>query len=461
MMDKRQKMTSARSVAYGVLHDTFRHEAYTNLSMQRAFRRTQLDTRDRGLVTELVYGTLQRLRGLDILLQSLVERPLEDLDVRVLTILRMTAYQLGYLDKVPAYAALNEAVEIAKRVLPKAAGFVNGVLRSFQRDITDVGKAIEALIESNSTIEKLAILYSFPTWLITIWEREFGIDRTERIMQALNLPAGLSIRVNLLRTTVDSVLEDIVETFGNIAGVSDVASLGIKFHQGINVESWIRYQTGDVSIQDTGAMLVAPLLQLLPGQRVLDLCAAPGSKTSHIAELMQDTGHVDAVDIHEHKLKLLRQGMQRLGITCVQGRCLDGRLLLEDPLMNQVYDAILVDAPCSGFGVLRHRPDIRYRRKSEDVESLAKLQRDLLRNAVYALKPGGVIVYATCTLLRAENEQVILDILDEHQQLVWDDIRGDLPVYLQTFVRPEQPGLLLTPELFGTDGFYMARLRKL
>jgi 16S rRNA (cytosine967-C5)-methyltransferase len=453
-------MSDVRWRAYSALMRVARGEAYANLALQQALRGSGLEARDRALLTEIVYGTVQRQRTLDWLLRPFLRCQPEELDVEVLTILRMAVYQLGYLDRVPAYAAVAEAVNLCKRVRPRAAGLVNGVLRAYLRDGRTPAERLAAEAPT-AEAERIGVELSYPNWLVEAFVRQFGRERAERILAAGNQPAPLSVRVNGLRADVEQVLAALSERLGPIATKSPLAPEGVRLQRGVAVEEWDLYRDGRISVQDEAAMLVSPLLRPRPGQKVLDLCAAPGTKTTHIAELMRDEGHIDACDIHAHKRRLIEEAALRLGLRSIHTLTLDARLLPNFVEYRGTYDAVLVDAPCSGLGVLRHRPDIRWRRTPADVEALSQLQRQLLRAAATLVRPGGRIVYSTCTVLAEENDQVVQCVVsDPSLDLELDDIRGDLPEAVTPYVSAGGGSLLLTPELFGTDGFYMARLRK-
>jgi 16S rRNA (cytosine967-C5)-methyltransferase len=453
---------AARKLACQVLVDVYDGKKYTNLSLQQAYRKSRLDERDKALCTEIVYGTVQRQRSLDALLQLYCHRPVQDLDLRVLSILRMSAYQLGYLDRIPGYAVLNDAVELCKVNAPKAAGFVNGVLRSFTRDKRPAAVRLTELAEQCVTwADGAGLQHSYPSWLVEEWERAFGQAKTVEMMEACNRPSRLSARVNRLRTTREQLLEDIGAKFGEVATPSAVSASGVVFQRGIELEQWDGYQQGHISVQDEGAMLIVPLLQPDKHPRILDLCAGLGTKTTQIAELQGDGGHIDACDIHQHKLKMMREASNRLGLQSIHPMLSDARFLPSQPDKRDSYDAVLLDAPCSGLGVLRHRPDIRWHRTQADVLSLTQLQRELLQAAIDLVRPGGVVVYATCTLLPAENQHVVDAVVDASQGKVqWDDISAELPETVWSGVLDTTRGCLLTPEQFGTDGFYMARLRR-
>lgn len=453
----------ARRIAYQVLHDVERAGAYPNVALQNALRKQPMYGDDKALCTRIVYGTLQRRLSLDALLSPVTARPLTELDGRVLTILRMTVYQLGFLDRIPSYAALNEAVELCKGALPKAAGFVNGVLRAFVRDTRSAQNKLDAALSGlESWDEAQSVRYSYPLWLVALWRESYGETRAIAMLAAGNEPASLSVRVNRLKADRAELLAQLDEQVGvGVAEASRVSPDGIRFRVGFDVEQWTAYQAGMVSVQDEAAMLVAPLLQVEPAARVLDLCAAPGTKTTHIAELQADEGSIEAIDIHAHKVRLIVTACSRLGLQSIQTRAVDARRLVGQPDFHASFDAVLLDAPCSGLGVLRHRPDIRWRRTPTDVAQLVVLQAELLDAAMMLVRPGGSLVYSTCTLVPQENEAQVQRVLGNGDgDWVVEDVADSVPNDVYQGADKTPFGLTITPERFDTDGFFMTRLRR-
>lgn len=456
--------TTARSVAWQVLSNLEERQSFVNLALQQAFRSARLPDRDKALCTEIVYGTVQRQRSLDILLAPVSSRALSSLDKGVLALLRMSLYQLAYLSRVPNYAVLNEAVEICKSSRPNAAGFVNGVLRAFLRDSRPTPVRLnEAAAAADGWADAMGIVYSYPTWLVRRFEAQFGRTKAVAILEACNQSAPLTLRVNRMMAPRQAILDSLLTTYGDdVAEPSPLSEVGIRLRRGIDVERLPLYLNGAVTVQDEGAMVIAPLLGVAPGGSVVDMCAAPGTKTTHIAEIMNDTGRIVACDVHEHKLELIGRATSRLQLSSVELKACDARVLPDEAGFRDCFDAVLLDAPCSGFGVLRHRPDIRWRRTEEDIRSLTELQAELLTAAVKLVRPGGTIVYSTCTLLPEENTEVIERVLEAcRDRVAWDDVTPYLPVAMRAHQRPGAVDCWLTPDLFQTDGFYMARLKRL
>ncbi|MFD1677272.1 16S rRNA (cytosine(967)-C(5))-methyltransferase RsmB [Alicyclobacillus fodiniaquatilis] len=449
---------TARTVAFQTLKRVYEDDAYTNVTLQHALSTSQLAPRDKGLCTELVYGTVRRQLTLDVLLEPHVKRRLQALDVAVLTLLRMSVYQLAYLTRVPAYAVIDEAVNLAKVVARRASGFVNGVLRSYLRDQLTLDERLYRWQTKTHPDEcqNLSIRHSYPGWMVQRLLSTYGSARTEAILAAGNEPLPLTLRVNPLRMNPADAAAALEAVIGQDAvEPGQLSPQALRTKAAVDVEKLPLYSSGALTLQDEGAMLIAPLLQAKPGMRILDMCAAPGGKTTHIAELQQDQGEIDAYDVYLQKVRNIQAACQRLGLQSVSARLGDAREIAAE---DQLYDAVLVDAPCSGLGVMRRRPDLRYRRKEADIASLVQLQQELLLTACKVVRPGGVVVYATCTLLPEENQQVVQYVLQQLQgKVTLDDIKHELPPMLHTEI---DKGLLLTPERFGTDGFYMARLRK-
>lgn len=450
------KISPARLVSFETLMRVAVEKSYTNVALQNALRKSSLSERDKALVTEIVYGTVRRQITLDALIQPYVNRSLPQVDAYVLTILRMSVYQLSYLTKVPAYAVINEAVDLAKRFAPKASSFVNGVLRSFTRAKSDIEDRVDAAVQAShgGSAAKLSLRYGYPKWLVERLTVAYGTVRAERVLEMGNRAAPTTVRVNRLKSSVEDVIASLRESGIEAVERGCLSPDALRVHEAIDVESLPAYQRGEITLQDEGAMLIAPLLRAKSGMRVLDMCAAPGGKTTHIAELMADEGIVDAFDVYLQKVRMLQDISRRLDLTCIHPRLGDGRDL---DVNGEHYDAVLVDAPCSGLGVMRRRPDIRHRRKPEDIKALSVLQQGLLERACLVTKPGGIIVYATCTLLPQENEAVVDAVLSKFRgMLELDDISDDLP----NGIRQTGLGVTLTPEQHNTDGFYMVRLMK-
>jgi len=446
----------ARSTALDVLLKVEQEQAFSNLQLNQALNRSKLDKHDAGLVTELVYGTLQRRNTIDYFLGRFVTRGIHKLDPWVRNLLRLSFYQIYYLDRIPPHAAVNEAVNIAKRRGHQGiSGMVNGVLRNVLRQLPTI-----TVPDTLPATERISLEQSHPKWLVERWLAQFGEEETEAMCEENNRPPSLSIRVNRQRIDRATMLSELqahqIEAKPSLLSEDGIV---IESRSG-NIAQTRWYEDGLFSIQDESSMIVATIVGAAPGMRVLDCCAAPGGKTTHIAETMDDRGELWANDIHAHKQALIDTQASRLGLSCVRTIVGDaGRLRERFPAGH--FDRILLDAPCSGLGVIRRKPDIKWRKTSEELLELPKLQYQLLEEAAALLKPGGVLVYSTCTVEHAENDQVIARFLAEHHEYVPDEAVSQLvPPALLPSVDAGSGMLRILPHHYGSDGFFIARLRK-
>lgn len=447
---------SARSVALQVLTAVEQEGAYSNLLLNGALQKSELTGPDAGLATELVYGTIQRLNTIDYFLEPFVTKGLAKLAPWVRNLLRLSFYQLHYLDRIPPHAAVNEAVNLAKKKGHQGiSGMVNGVLRSVLRRKDEL-----RLPEGLAPMQRIALEHSHPEWMVSLWIRQYGEEAAEAICRANNEPPSVSVRVNRAKTGRDEMLR-LMEEQGLRALASPISPDGIVVHSGGNMALTSWYRDGLISVQDESSMLVAEALAPQPGMTVLDCCAAPGGKTCHIAEIMEGRGRVLANDIHPHKAKLIEDHAQRLGLDNVETLSGDA-LQLAERLDTASFDRILLDAPCSGLGVIRRKPDLKWAKTPGDVAEIAGVQRALLDSVSGLLKPGGLLVYSTCTIEPRENAEMIASFVSRHPEF---ELAGE-----PTGWNERQPlafaagrvegGLQILPQDAHSDGFYIARLRK-
>lgn len=428
--------------------------AYSNLLLRSQLSRSEMSSADRRLTTELVYGVLTHKLLLDHRIAAYLTSPIEKIEPWVLNLLRLSFYQFLYLDKIPPYAVVNEAVELAKRKKHQGiARLVNGVLRAYLRD-PNKNKSLEEL----SPVRRLSLLYSHPEWLVDFWVNTYGLEETEKILAANNRPSPITIRINPLKTSREEVLRLLKEE-GIKGEPSPIAPQGIRIIEGENPATKEGFREGLYTIQDESSMLVAPLLKPNEGLRVLDACAAPGGKTTHIAELMKDKGSIVANDLHPHKGGLIERQGERLGLTSIQPVVGDAATLADR--VEGKFDRILLDAPCSGLGVIRRKPEIKWRVTMEDLLHLPEVQYRLLHSLAPLLAEDGLLVYSTCTLNPHENEEVVERFLAEDPSFRLDEtLIDDLPSPSLEKVLIKPGMLLLFPSRFGTDGFFIARLKK-
>lgn len=439
---------NVRELALEGLLQVEKSGAYSNLLLNSLIEKNKVEGKDTGLLTEIVYGTIQRREALDFYLQPFLKKKPEQW-VKIL--LRLSLYQMLFLDRVPAHAVIHEAVEIAKkRGHQGIASLVNGVLRSVQR------QGVPSLETISDPAERLAVETSHPKWLVQEWIEAYGIDAARKMCEVNMLPPVPTARVNVSKTTVEEALVMLKEE-GIEARRGDLAEDAILIEKG-NIAHTRAFQDGFLSIQDESSMLVARALGPEQGDNVLDSCAAPGGKTTHIAERLQGTGHVLSLDLHPHKVKLIRQQANRLHLSNVDTKAMDARTAGE-AFQSESFDKILVDAPCSGFGVIRRKPDIKLGKQPEDSERLSHIQLAILREVAPLLKRGGRLVYSTCTIEKTENENVVQQFLQSHPEFEWDtSMKERLPKALEPYTYDGHVQIL--PHYFATDGFYIACLRK-
>ncbi|MBQ1867524.1 16S rRNA (cytosine(967)-C(5))-methyltransferase RsmB [Selenomonas sp.] len=442
-------MDKARDTAVRILHEVHEKGAYANVALAREFRRTDLSDMDRRFVTELVYGAVKAGATLDWILRRYVTRPLKKIEPMVRDILRLGLYQIFYLDKVPASAACNTAVELAKKYSNIGTSkFVNAVLR------TAVREPEKAQFPSGKGhgVEELALQSMHPFWLVKRWVKEFGFHGAKDLCLFNNGEAPLSVRTNTRKTSRKELLKALADA-GCEARESDWTPEGVIIEKHGALDNLLPLQQGLCQVQDESSMLVAHVVDPQPGEFIIDCCSAPGGKTTHMAALMQDKGRIVAGDIYEHKLARIEENAQRLGLAIIETDLLDAREVGEEYLA--MADRVLVDAPCSGLGVLRRKPDARWNKTAEEIDALPALQLEILTSAAKAVKAGGVLVYSTCTIEPQENQEVVKAFLAENPEFTLEKTGAFLPGK-----KRDEQMIQLYPQVDGTDGFFIARMRR-
>jgi 16S rRNA (cytosine967-C5)-methyltransferase len=428
------RVSPARRVAYDVVRRTFEDGAHTDRALRTESERAGLEGRELAFAMRLAYETVQRRRTLDAVIAELAGRDVGRLDPPVLAALRLGLLQLAFLDGVADHAAVDQAVELAKAA-GRGGGLVNAVLR---RAAGEARPRIAAM--PDDTPEAAALRHSHPDWVARLWWDAVGPDEARALMAANNEPAETAVRVNTLVADPAVVAERTggrrVDGLGEGLVLDRVPALG-----------------AELMPQSRASMAVARVLAPRPGERVLDLCAAPGAKATHLAALMEGRGEVVAVERDPARAEELRATCTRLRAGCVEVRVADAR----EPVGGGAFDRVLVDPPCSGLGTLQARPDLRWRVRAGDLEALASRQAAVLDAAAGALRPGGTLVYSTCTISPSENEDQVAALVQRHPDLEIDDLHADLPLWEY----PGVPGFLQTmPHRHGTAGFFIARLRR-
>lgn len=410
-----------RELSYELLKKICIEKKYSNLILRKEL--DHLQGKDKGLATQIVYGTLQNYRLVRYEWESFATtKPIEE----VCILLDMSVYQMKCMDKLPTYAIINEAVDVCKkRIHPRFAKLVNAILHK-----VDQAEAIE--IKGNE-LEVLAIKTSHPTWLVAMWNAQYGFETAKKICLS-NMEVKPTIaRVNTLVTSKEALLKE--EAF-----VEGELSKDALRYVGTNLAATSYYEEGLVSIQDEASQLVAFLLDPQPGDRILDACSAPGTKACHLAQLMKDEGSIVCGDIHEHRVTLIEEGAKRLHLKSIQAMCLDACVL--EGFEEESFDRVLCDVPCSGYGVLANKSDIKYHMNSSDMDTLIPLQKQIFQRCSDMVKPGGFLVYSTCTLNKKENEKQVEQFLKEHENF--------------TLLSQET----IFPFMYHSDGFYMAKLQR-
>ncbi|MGT2866885.1 16S rRNA (cytosine(967)-C(5))-methyltransferase RsmB [Streptococcus fryi] len=439
-MESKWNKTS-RGLALGILEEIFDKDAYTNLALNQGLSHCSLSDKDKSLVTELVYGTVARKLTLEWYLSHFIEDR-DKIEKWVYYLLMLSFYQLLYLDKLPEHAVVNEAVNVAKfrGHSQGSEKLINAVLR---RLIREGAPDIETIKRVN---KRYSIKYSLPVWLVAKVIEQYGNERAVRLFESLFDRNKASIRV-----TDKEQLAVIASQIGAVP--SELSDVGLVKPSGHFAASNL-FREGHITIQDESSQLVAPTLQLEGHERVLDACAAPGGKTTHIASYLS-TGRVTALDLHDHKLKLIEDNAKRLGVAeHIVTKQLDATRVHE-VFDKDSFDKILVDAPCSGIGLIRRKPDIKYQKNAQDFIALQAIQLQILSSVCQTLSKGGIITYSTCTIFREENQEVVRQFLETHpefEQVKLEHSKRDIMV---------DGCLLITPELYQTDGFFISQFRKI
>lgn len=443
----------ARACAYAVLRRVFEQGAYADAALQAEVQSAGLDARDRALAMRLAYGAVQRKGTLDHLIERLAERATARLDAPLLAALRLGLYELLYLSGSPDRAVVADAVELAKRDSRAGHGLVNAVLRRAARE--GPAKLLGGLGER--TPAEAAVLHSHPRWIAELWWPRLGAEGARALLASDNEPGEVALRANTLVSDADELARVLAEE--SVASRRDAAvPEALVLESPFDLHSSALWRQGACLAQSRAAMLVARALAPAPGERVLDLCAAPGGKTTHLAALMQGLGRVLAVERSPARAASLQRTANRLRAKIVEVEVADARIPRPE---RGTFDRVLVDPPCSGLGTLQARPDLRWRMTPERIEELVALQTAILDAGAEALRPGGVLVYSTCTISTTENEHLIESFLDSHPNFSLDDLTAELSGFASGRPRVLLAGTAVTlPHRDRTAGFFIARLRR-
>jgi len=397
-------LKKVREVALDIINKVLNEGAYSNLLLSDTINNSELNEKDISLLTELTYGTIQYMMTLDYYLSPFIGDKKIKNGIR--NILRMAIYQKEFLDKIPDHAIINEAVNLTKLRYQEHSGFVNAVLRNVFR------QGVLSLSAIKDEEERLSIETSHPLWLIKMWCKQYDFNIAKKICMINNMKPHLFARLNLFKDQK----ENIIKRLGALNVDYELTDIDEGIYiQNENIANTNLYKTGYVNVQDFSSMLVSKVLSPEKGERIIDVCSAPGGKSTHIAEIMEDTGEVIACDIHEHKIKLIEYNMRRLGLKSIKPTLIDATQLTTQFAENS-FDRVLVDAPCSGLGVIRRKPEIKYNKKPSNLDEIIKIQKEIVDESVKLVKKGGTLVYSTCTINKKENEKMVEYILENYPE---------------------------------------------
>lgn len=422
-----------RKIAFDIIYDVKYNKAYSNIAINKKLKKSDLDYRDRGFITELVYGTLSKLILLDYIIDVNSSISLNKISKSALTAIELSIYQIMFMDSVSGFAAVNEGVKLIKKVDKRASGYANALLRNIS---SNKGHVNLEIIKDKA--EKLSVEYSVSKYIVSRFLRIYKEEFTIELLKKLSERPKLTIRTNTLKIS-SKELENLLIKEGIEVEKSNMIEDAFYIKNLKNIGSNELFQKGYFMVQDISSMLAARELGAEEGEEVLDMCSAPGGKTFYMAQMMNNKGKIDAMDISEHKLKLLSDRASELGIDIINVHKKDATLF--DEKMLAKYDKILIDAPCSGFGIIRRKPEIRYK-EYLDVKDLPLIQSKIIENAGRYLKPEGTMVYSTCTLEKKENKDIVMAFLENNKGFILEDMKE------------------LYPNVDETDGFFIAKIKK-
>ena len=435
-------MDIVREIALKTLYKIDKEEAYSNIALDENIKenKNKLDDRDTGFISEIVYGVTSWKLTIDEIIKKYSKLKLKKISPWILNILRMGIYQIIFLDKVPKSAAVNESVNLAKRYGHKgSSNFVNAILRKVDK------KDYESFAEIENPIERISKTTSMPVWIIEELLKENDIKKVEEICKASNIKPKVTIRINCLKTNkeeLENLLKEINITFQE-GKLEDFLIL----EKAKNIEQLDLFKQGYFTVQDEGAGLIAKIVNPKPNERILDACSSPGGKTTYMAELMEDKGEIIAWDLHPHRVQLVEKNAKRLDIHMIKAECQDAMIYKEE--YKEKFDKILLDVPCLGMGVLKRKPDIKWKRKPEDIKEITQIQQNILETCSKYLKPKGQMVYSTCSIFQEENDKVIEKFLKNNQNFEYVKIsKIENRSKIQLYQNEE------------TDGFFICKVQK-
>ncbi|MBM7555512.1 16S rRNA (cytosine(967)-C(5))-methyltransferase RsmB [Halanaerobacter jeridensis] len=445
-------MSNARELALKAIYRINEEGAFSNLVLNELLNKSNLDQRDKALTTQLVYGSIRYRNSLDWVINHFSTRKVKKMTPWVRNALRLGVYQIDYLDKIPAPVAANETVEVAKEYCNRGAvKFINGNLRNIAQNIDSV----EYPDLEENPVQHIRHCYSYPQWIVQRWVKRYGREETIEICQNLNQIPPTVVRTNTLKLTREELISNLEQEGAEAEAITKVGE-AVNLSNYNSIASLKSFQRGEFFVQGLSSMLVAHVLEPTAHDLVIDLCAAPGGKSTHFAQVMNNQGQINAVDLHQQKLDLIQENCDRLGIENIDTYCGDGREITFEQQANK----ILVDAPCSGLGIIGKKPEIRWQKKPQDLQQLQELQLELLTNAAGLLQDGGELVYSTCTFTPEENQAVIEKFLAEFPQFSLVDLETEAQnLELTDYLNDGMIQIL--PDNKFLEGFFIAKLVKI
>lgn len=428
-------MSNPRQIAFEALMKTTRDGAFSNLALDGVLSKSNLDTRDKSFVSNLFYGVIERQITIDYQLSKYLSKPLKKLKPEVLTILRLGAYQILFMDKVPDSAAVNESIKLSKK---NGASFASGLINAVLRKVSAQGVALP---DKKDETEYMSVKYSCPVWLVKKWINEYGYEDTAAFLEASLGGADTFIRVNNTKISEDKLIDILSDEGVDCEKTYNENTLKISL-KGHDIERLDSFKKGYFHVQDMASQLCAKAVGAREDDIVFDLCSAPGGKAYTVAETMNDKGKVLCFDIYENRVNLIIKGAQRLGLKSIEGRVGDASVFNSK---LGLADKVLCDVPCSGLGIIRRKPEIKYK-SEEELRDLPEIQYSILNNASQYVKCGGRLIYSTCTLSKAENEDIVAKFLDNHKEFRPADL----------FEGESCSNMTLMPHKNSSDGFFIA-----
>ncbi|CEQ24243.1 16S rRNA methyltransferase B [[Clostridium] sordellii] len=438
---------NARKLAFKTLYDIERNKNYSNISVNKNFKNVDLSDQEKGLATELIYGIIENKYYLNYIIDKLSKIKSKKMSTYVKITLWLGIYQILFLDSIKDHAAVNESVAIIKKYDKKSSGFVNAILRNVIRNKDDIME-----IDKIDIIEYLSIKYSYSPWIIKKWISDFGQDFAEDLLEANSEKPKLYIRVNTLKTNRDELIEKLSKQGIECRKVNGIEE-AIQVQNLKSIENNKFFKEGYFTVQDISSMLVGKVLNPEENKLILDICSAPGGKTTHVATIMKNSGKVVARDVFDHKLKLINQTVKRLGLKNVKVE--DGDALKLDKESINKFDYVICDVPCSGMGIIKRKPEIKFK-KEEELKNLPDIQKNILNNASKYVKIGGNLIYSTCTIHDEENIDIVKSFLDENDNFELvpiNEVNIDLDNQDSGYIK-------IYPNIHGMDGFFIAKLKR-